>query len=307
MIANRKLCREHLRLTVSVDHFAEAFPGQFVHICPEPDERLEYNTHSPNESNSCKAWAQACRAPQLRRAFSIAGLRRRDQEVEIDVIYRVVGTGTRWMESLGATDQISLLGPLGNAFPIHKTKPRAFLVAGGVGLPPMLYLAEALCDAERQTVAFCGAQSADLLALSINADAPPSTKASYATLSSVELADVNTKIVVSTDDGTMGFHGPIGQALTAFSDANPINPDELVVYTCGPERMLEYVSAFCLERNIECHVCMERAMACGTGLCQSCVVPIRDVYADDGWHYRLCCTHGPVFEASTIVWEPIEA
>ena len=89
--------------------------------------------------------------------------------------------------------------------------------------------------------------------------------------------------------------------MAAYHEAKRIMPDDLVVYTCGPERMMEFVARFCLERNIECHVCMERAMACGTGMCQSCVLPIRDDCAD-GWHYSLCCTEGPVFSAQQIIW-----
>ena len=109
-------------------------------------------------------------------------------------------------------------------------------------------------------------------------------------------------VVISTDDGSLGFHGHIGQALTAYAKANPARPNEVVIYTCGPERMMHFVGEWGLSCGIECHVCMERAMACGTGTCQSCVVPVR---SDDkqGWRYRLCCTDGPVFEAKQILWD----
>ncbi|UCC31133.1 MAG: hypothetical protein JSU86_02425 [Phycisphaerales bacterium] len=241
----------------------------------------------------------------LRRAFSIGGLRRADDAVHLDVIYRVVGAATRWMESLSVTDRLSLLGPLGNGFPIHDRKRVAWLVAGGVGLPPMLWLAEALQNAGKHTVAFCGAQTGDLLALTLEPSVRPADDAGRATICCREFAQSGAPVVVSTDDGSLGFRGHIGAAMAAYHQANPVPQDDLVVYTCGPEPMMQFVAEYCIARDLECYACMERAMACGTGLCQSCVVPVRDDTDPDGWRYRLCCTEGPVFDASEIIWEPV--
>lgn len=238
----------------------------------------------------------------MRRAFSIAALRVGGADVEVDVIYRTVGKGTHWMASLQAGAPISVLGPLGNGFPIITNKSTAWMVAGGVGLPPMLWLAAALADAGKNRVALCGAQTADLLALAMRGDEPPLADASRPTMSAEEFAAGETPVVIATDDGSLGFHGHVGAALTAHYESSPVDSDDLVIYTCGPERMMQYVAEFCLERSIECHVCMERAMACGTGMCQSCVVPVRD-RSVDGWHYKLCCTEGPVFAAEDVLWQ----
>lgn len=254
----------------------------------------------------------------LRRAFSIAGLRRRSPgrtergaagdtgrggPAEIDVIYRVVGAATRWMESLRSGDFVSVLGPLGNRFPIPQGKRRVWLVAGGVGLPPMLWLAEALHAEGVHTTAFCGAQSASLMPLSLEAGVSPDRAGAQATLAAVEFARYGIPVVLSTDDGSLGFHGHVGGALQAFVASSPPAGDELVVYTCGPERMMRFVAEFCAARGVECYVCMERAMACGTGTCQSCVVAVHDDADAEGWSYRLCCTEGPVFAAPRIMWE----
>jgi dihydroorotate dehydrogenase electron transfer subunit len=238
----------------------------------------------------------------LRRAFSIAGLRRVGGGVEVDAIYRVVGTATRWMESLRAGDVVSALGPLGNAFPISQTKSHAWLVAGGVGLPPMLWLAEALREAARKTIAFCGATRAELLPLSMDAARPPDATAMRPSLSAREFALHDVPVVISTDDGSLGFHGYVGAAMAAHFDANAPDPSDMVVYTCGPEPMMRVVAQFAAARDIECYVCVERNMACGTGMCQSCVVPIRDTADSEGWSYRLCCSDGPIFEASQVIW-----
>lgn len=302
VIANTQLCREHFRLTLKTQHFAEAYPGQFVHLSPPPTTHPEYRTLDWSQELVSDRWITDCFSPMLRRAFSIAGLRRTSQGVEIDVMYRVVGTATRWMESRHAGDELSILGPIGNRFPISASKRRAWLVAGGVGLPPMLWLAEALATAERQVVAFCGAQTADLLALTLEPDSPPAADGTEATLTAREFERNGVPVVISTDDGSIGFHGHVGHALKAYAKAHAAHIEDMVIYTCGPERMMRFVVEWGLSCGIECHVCMERAMACGVGTCQSCVVPVRSGDTQS-WQYRLCCTDGPVFEAAQVVWD----
>lgn len=302
VISNVEICREHYRLTLGVVAFPEASPGQFVHLGSQRNESESYRTFEWGEQVDADAWRDGLMSPLLRRAFSIAGLRRVAGRVEIDVIYRVVGKGTTWLAGLRAGDSVSVLGPLGRGFPISDVKKRAWLVAGGVGLPPMLWLAEALHGRGIGATAFCGAQTKELLPLTIRADARPDASAHRATESCEEFARSATPVVISTDDGSLGFHGHVGSALTAFHDAQSIDANDVVVYTCGPERMMAFVAGFCDQHHIECYVCMERAMACGTGMCQSCVVPVRD-YSADGWHYELCCTDGPVFRAADVLWD----
>lgn len=275
----------------------DARPGQFVHLGPMT---------TPVD---CAAAASGgvltfdATAPFLRRAFSIAGLRRTGEDAcEVDVIYRVVGVATRWLSSLRVGDGVSVLGPAGNAFPIRRTKAEAWLVAGGVGLPPMLWLAEALRSADRRSVAFVGARSAELLAVTIDDGATVSSDASRAVPAAGEFAVWDVPVVISTDDGTMGYRGHAAGAMSAFFERSQPRVDDLVVYACGPEVMMRAVARFCLARSIECHVCMERSMACGAGTCQSCVVAVHDDDAVDGWRYALCCTQGPVFDASRVIW-----
>lgn len=305
VVKQKKLCREHYRLTFQVDHLPPAAAGQFVHLSPPSKPPSAYREHNGSERTALVRWRATINSPLLRRAFSIANLTEVQNGFLIDVIYRVVGTGTKWLASLTVGDTLSVLAPLGNHFPIVENKKHAWCVAGGVGLPPMLWLAQFLKQSRRDAVAFCGAQTADLLALTMDQEQPPSTDATNAVLCCEEFNQSEVPVVISTDDGSLGFHGHIGAALTAFYNNHPIPSDDLVVYTCGPERMLEFVANFCVERSIECYVCMERGMACGTGMCQSCVVPLRDDEDDQGWIYRLCCTQGPIFEAQKIIWEPV--
>lgn len=305
VVINERVCREHYRLTFRIPDLPIAEPGQFVHLSPMIEPPVGYRTFDRGVRPRNDRWLTECSAPLLRRAFSIAGLSRTSDGVDIVVIYRVVGKATRWMESLEAGDHLSVLGPLGNCFPISERRPVAWLIGGGVGLPPMLWLAEALHKVGKRTVAFCGARTADLFVPALEPDVPVAVDAARATLCCREFARSDTATVISTDDGSLGFHGHIGAAMRAYHASNPIDEKELVVYCCGPEPMMRLVSEHCLARDIECHLCMERAMACGTGLCQSCVVPVRDEGDLDGWSYRLCCTDGPIFDARCVIWEPV--
>jgi dihydroorotate dehydrogenase electron transfer subunit len=304
VMENVPLCRDHFRLAAFAHPFPEATPGQFVNISPAKPSNLPYASFDwgPGRMPDLQGWRQSSAAPFLRRAFSIAGLGQKGDGARIEVIYRVVGRGTEWMASLTPTDTVSVLGPLGNRFPIIEAKRAAWLIAGGVGLPPILWLAETLNRAGRRTTAFCGAQSKDLLPLTLDPRTAPWSTAEHATFSATEFARSNVPVVLSTDDGTIGFHGHVGNAMSAFHNANPVDNNDLVMYACGPEAMLQFVADFCTRRRIECYLCMERAMACGMGTCQSCVIPIRDESDPDGWCYQLCCTDGPIFEAGRVIW-----
>jgi len=307
VVSNVSLCREHHRLTLRVSGFQEAFPGQFVHLGPERSEADHYRTFKWGSSADASAWNTSLTGPFLRRAFSIAGLRAKEAHVQIEVIHRIVGKATRWLATLKPRETVSVMGPLGNRFPVVSGKRHAWLVAGGVGLPPMLWLAELLRSRGISATALCGAQSKDLLPLALYAEAPPDPSARRAAPSAEEFARHDIPVVISTDDGSLGFRGHVGDAMAAFYEAQSIEPADLVVYTCGPERMMAFVAGFCAQVGIECYACLERAMACGTGMCQSCVVPVRDT-GPGGWRYRLCCTEGPVFPAGDVLWhDPAEA
>jgi dihydroorotate dehydrogenase electron transfer subunit len=282
VLRNAQLCRDHFRLTLALELFPNAAPGQFVQLSP---------------SSTTQG------GPFLPRAFSIGGLRRTKTGCEFDVIYRVVGVGTTWMGSLRGGDTITVLGPLGRAFRVSPTKTEALLVIGGVGLPPLLWLAETLQRMGKRTLAFVGAQTRDLIALDMAGRPTPSADATTPTACAADFAAVDVPVIISTDDGTCGHPGNVVQALAAYADANGLAAEKTVAYTCGPERMMKATAEYFLQRGIECQVCMERPMACGMGTCQSCIVTVRSDEAAGGWRYALCCADGPVFDAERIIWD----
>jgi dihydroorotate dehydrogenase electron transfer subunit len=226
----------------------------------------------------------------LSRPFSLAGREDLPDGVRLTIIHRVVGTGTAWLSRLSRGDPLSVLGPLGNTFTLPPDNGTALLVGGGVGIPPMLYLAQHL--RERPTVAFCGATTRDLLPLQIIAD----FDSNEPRLCIAEFAAHNIPSILTTDDGSFGQRGYVTQALEQYLDTHTAN---FTIYTCGPEPMMRRVADIAQTRNIPCQVAVERAMACGMGTCQSCVIKVKTA---DGWRYRLSCTDGPVFNATELLW-----
>jgi len=239
-------------------------------------------------------------APQtmLSRPFSLAGREDLRDGVRLTIIHRVVGIGTAWLSHLSPGDPISVLGPLGNTFILPPATSMgggsALLVGGGVGIPPMLYLAQSLCN--RPAIAFCGATTRDLLPLKIIADATPAEPS----FSIAEFAGCDIPSIITTDDGSYGTRGYVTQALERYLEAKQGDPTfHPTIYTCGPEPMMRRIADIAMSRNIPCQVAVERAMACGMGTCQSCVIKTKTA---DGWRFRLSCTDGPVFSASELLW-----
>ena len=313
---NLPLCREHYRLVLRVHRFPQTAPGQFIQIsCRDVDgeqyqadrevEWASYPTASRDHPHAPELLAPVA---LLRRPFSLAG--RRDLPgggVELDVIHRVVGVGTDWMSRLHDGDTVDIIGPLGNRFTLPPPDGLAILVGGGVGIPPMLYLAGAMQG--RRAIAFSGATSRDLLPLTITDESadPAQPHPRIA-----EFAVHGIPSIVTTDDGTYGLRGFITDALERWLDSSFGNQQSAVgstiIYTCGPEPMMKRVASIAAARGIECQVAVERAMACGMGTCQSCCIRVRKAdlskppLVGSDWCWRLACTDGPVFRGADLLW-----
>ena len=279
-VTQRKtLCREHFELVLRLDHFPDCAPGQFVQIlCRDPAD-LRPSTSA-----------------MLRRPFSVGGLRRESNHVDINIIGRVIGPGTAWLDSRKEGDAVDILGPLGRPFTMPQRDAQSFLVAGGVGLPPIRWLCEKLREYGSSCEFFFGAQTSDLIPFELiekpSTDGVPSSCAALFNHPGVRTA-------ITTDDGSVGMRGRITDALVRRLDRSDTGP-RLRVFACGPEPMLEAVAALCELRKVACEVALERVMGCGMATCQSCVVPVKDSVND--WKYALCCRDGPVFDAGKVVW-----
>lgn len=308
VLSSLSLCRDHHRLTLRLPTFPPSLPGQFVQIaCRQPDAHY-VPAHDfawePGQKVEVEGLELQGPLSLLRKPFSIAGRRDVDDGVELDIIHRTVGAGTTWMGHLKRGDSVFLAGPLGNAFPLPKEGQVAILVGGGVGIPPMIYFASRLVG--RKVVAFAGALNRELLPLTVTDDSPAAQSDVVAGLYNIqEFSQYGTPAVVCTDDGSFGFRGLVTQALETYLDRYfGTTPEKAVIYTCGPEGMMRRVAEIARQRSIQCFVSVERAMACGMGTCQSCVIRVKnpDPAAARDWVYKLACTDGPVFDSSVLVW-----
>jgi dihydroorotate dehydrogenase electron transfer subunit len=314
---NSFLCREHYRLVLRLPFFPSTEPGQFLQVSCRSDEanaspEIEADWQ-PGMKLDLESVELGGPLALLRRPFSLAARKDGDGYVDLELIHRVVGVGTNWLAHLKVGDEVGIIGPLGNRFALPQSGGTALMVGGGVGIPPMLYLASALAGKPITGIAFCGALSRDLLPLTVTDQTPPPSQDAFEPLSNVaEFARHGVGAVISTDDGSYGFRGFVTQALERYLDAHVATAaarSQTIIYTCGPEPMMKRVADIAASRNVECQVAVERAMACGMGTCQSCCIrlkrdPKRDgqAFAGKDWIYKLACTDGPVFKGADLLW-----
>lgn len=216
----------------------------------------------------------------------------------IDLVYIRSGEGTSAISQLQPGDRVDVWGPLGNSFPTDRPEvdlTQLLILAGGIGQTPFLAVIKEVLGQRRygrrehpgmlqpRSVMFCwGARSASMLA-----------GVDDFRLSGVA---VNT----ATDDGSTGFHGNVAQLAEAVLDKTRT---PTAIFACGPERMLEAVSSLAQAHGVPAWVSLETKMACGYGVCFSCVCAVADATNPSGWDYRRVCLEGPVFDASRIKWE----
>jgi dihydroorotate dehydrogenase electron transfer subunit len=209
------------------------------------------------------------------------------------------------MTTLTKGNSISVIGPLGNGFSVPAGKKRAFLVAGGMGSPPLEHLAQML-TAEHHAVdaiAFAGANSLDVMPF----EKPLDNISRELGFWLGEFARYSIQSFVATDDGSAGFKGRVSDCLVDWISQNNITPPETIIYACGPRPMLAKIAQVARDKHIDCQISMEEMMACGIGLCQSCAVKCKAAAGDKAPSpgqtiNKLCCKDGPVFDSKDLVF-----
>jgi len=244
--------------------------------------------------------------PLLRRPMAVYRVLRGDdgEPRGFSMVVEVAGRGTALLEQKEAGDFLRVLGPLGVPFSMPETSSDSgaaspaeageqLLVMGGVGSAPFPFLAEHLRAQGFRVRAFVGARTAEAL------------------LCVDDFDEMDIPAEVSTDDGTQGYHGFVVGPLEEYLDREAGEGTRL--YACGPTPMMRAVHEIALARDLPLQVSFEAPMACGIGVCLSCVLRLRDDATetapvgsgtdDSGWHYARCCREGPVFESRKLVWE----
>jgi dihydroorotate dehydrogenase electron transfer subunit len=266
VMMNERLARDTFRLRLSASELARAIqPGQFVMLRPT-----------------------GTTDPLLGRPFALYDtvLDARGEPAAVDIVYLVVGKATGLLAALKPGDEVSVWGPLGNGFPKFSNLEHVGLVAGGIGQTPFLaYVRELLGTrgyggrparkgAERVSL-YYGVRSADLAA---GVD---------------DFRAAGAEVHLASDDGSLGFHGFVTQLLEGQRP-----PTHLV--GCGPEPMLRALIRLARSWSVPCHVSLETPMACGVGICFSCVTAVQTA---EGIDYRRVCIEGPVFDSACLAWE----
>ncbi|MBN2137774.1 MAG: dihydroorotate dehydrogenase electron transfer subunit [Sedimentisphaerales bacterium] len=278
---------------------AEAFggfqPGQFVQL-DASEAQLPPADKIPEELADA-----AQRDILLRRPFSFTDVTRHGNKVAAELLYCVVGPATLRMTTLKTRSKVSIVGPLGNGFSPPEGKKLVLLVFGGMGTAPIQHVGKALMTGEKkndiQIVAFAGAKTRRGLPFEKLTD----EISEQLGFSIREFARFGMESMIATDDGSAGYHGLVTDCFTEWLKDNKIDASSTIIYSCGPEPMLSAVAKIAKERGIACEVSMERRMACGMGLCQSCAIECR-VEGSDETVYKMCCEDGPIFDAQEVVF-----
>ncbi len=268
-----------------------------------PGDQYILRVHAPECARTAVAGSFAhiqCDADiPMRRPISIMGVDTATGHV--DFLYKTVGHGLRALSDKPAGTALSVLGPIGNGFSPAADKPRKLMIGGGVGVPPMLFLAKQLAAQGTnlsQSLVLMGSEVPFPFLTAASRLAAPGC-ADDATHGLAELDALDTPSRLASLQGYPGVHrgyvtGLARQWLAAL-DANARNEVEL--FACGPEPMLEATAAVAREFDLPCQLCLEEFMACAVGGCAGCTVP---VHLPDGIAMKRVCVDGPVFAAASI-------
>ncbi len=216
--------------------------------------------------------------PLLRRPFgiyNILGPKGKSRGTGIELLYKVVGKGTRILSTRKPGDDIDVIGPLGDGFPYPSGFRKVIMVAGGMGLVPLYLMAKELHGA---TLLF-------------------GARAREETVFIKDFRKFMRNVKVATEDGSYGRKGLVTELLEEEISSGS------VIYACGPIGMLKQASAIARRADVKCFVSLERSMACGIGVCLGCAVKSRPHKGSGSGVYRMVCSDGPVFDSADIDWD----
>lgn len=235
----------------------QAIPGQFVHIKCNQDYY-----------------------PLLRRPLSIHQIDK--EKGEIFILFQVVGEGTKLLAQRAVGDDLDILGPIGNGFNIYPESKKIMIVGGGIGIAPLLVLAEKLVAEGKEVRVLIGTTTKELV------------------LSESSFKELGTQVEVATEDGSYKYKGLVTDLLIEVILG--WLPDQ--IFACGPKSMLRKIADITLNYNINCQVSLEERMGCGIGACLGCVCKIKQKRNnEEKYHYKRVCVDGPVFKANEVIWD----
>jgi dihydroorotate dehydrogenase electron transfer subunit len=198
---------------------------------------------------------------------------------EVELLYKVVGRGTRLLSETRVGQSVRVIGPLGRPFPESGEGRHSILVGGGTGVGSLHELASRVVRGGTATVILGARTDSELLGRE-------------------DFAALDLCLRITTEDGSRGERGLVTDALIDELDRSK-RPDEALIYACGPTAMMRRCAEIAAERRVPCLVSLENNMACGFGVCLGCAAP-----RPQG-DYRLVCRDGPIFDAREVAWEKL--
>lgn len=198
-----------------------------------------------------------------------------------EMMFRVIGKGTKLLAEKNVGDSIGIIGPLGNCFPMDDDFKTAIFVAGGMGIAALMSLAEAAKN--HRIIALIGASSYDKI------------------IGERDLIELGGEVHIATDDGSAGYKGKVSELLLEILRKGENYLNNCRIFACGPIPMLKAIYEIARGYNIQTYVSLEERMACGVGACMGCVCEV--ISADGKTKYKTVCSDGPVFDAKEIVWK----
>jgi dihydroorotate dehydrogenase electron transfer subunit len=220
----------------------------------------------------------------LRRPFSVSEADRSPGTGTVSLVFEVIGPGTAALAATRVHDRVDLIGPLGRPFTIPVERTPCVLVGGGYGAAPLLLLAEELRARRCRVDMVLGAATSSRL------------------FKAMDARRAATSLTVTTDDGTGGTRGMVTDVLPELLERARAGPGGGRVFACGPMPMLAAVSRAAAAAGVACEVAVEERMACGTGICFACVVPVHTGEPGGGTRMARSCTEGPVFDGKAVAW-----
>jgi dihydroorotate dehydrogenase electron transfer subunit len=260
--ANTKIAPDHYKMTVDISESrANITPGQFIMALCSDDT-----------------------TPLLRRPFGIHRVAEKGKTRRMDILYKVVGPGTRNLSLRKPGRTLDIIGPLGNGFDLRagSLPERAVLVAGGRGVAPLFELASRLREKKIKTDVLIGACDKKHI-LCVN-----------------DFKRLGCRLEVATEDGSSGKKGFVTDLLEVLLKHNA--GEKTYLYCCGPKEMLRAAFLNAKRSAVPAWGSFEEYMACGIGACMSCAVRVKTGKGKGGWEYKMACKDGPVFNLDDIVW-----
>ncbi len=253
IISQKELKKGCFRMRLKAPYIAKkAGPGQFLHI------RCDSSTN-----------------PLLRRPISI----HRIGAGHLEILYNVVGKGTKILSQKREGDKIDIIGPLGNGFKIHKnSKSLKMLVAGGMGVAPLLGLAEELSRAtKKKFIVILGAKTQNHI------------------LCEKEFKKLGGEVHIATEDGSRGKKALATDLIEEVVNSKKYERQEICIYAAGPMPMIKALCKLMKGCSVESQASLEERMACGLGACLGCVI-------DTQSGYKRVCKDGPVFDMCEVIY-----